>query len=159
MERMKGQEEGLASAGTFCPDEGCDHYAKVDEANIIKYGRSKQGVQRYRCKGCSTTFASTRGTLFYRKHAPVKDILETLALLGEGVRISSLSRAKGFKEDTILRWLREAARHAEAVEEVLLEDYELSKAQVDGMWTYVGNKGQKGATKRRRIAESSGAAP
>jgi hypothetical protein len=59
------------------------------------------------------------------------------------VRISSLSRAKGFKEDTILRWLREAARHSEAVEDVLLADYRLSKAQVDGLWTYVGNKGQK----------------
>ena len=151
-------EEGLALAGTFCPEEGCHHYAKVDEGNIIKYGRSKRGVQRYRCKSCATTFAATRGTLFYRKHAPVKDILETLALLAEGVRISSLSRAKGFKEDTILRWLREAARHAEAVEDVLLEDYRLSKAQVDGLWTYVGNKGQKGATKRRRAVESSGAA-
>jgi hypothetical protein len=89
----------------------------------------------------------------------VKDILETLALLAEGVRISSLSRAKGFKEDTILGWLREAARHAEAVEDVLLADYELSKAQVDGLWAYVGNKGQKGATKRVRTAESSGVVP
>ena len=152
-------EEGLASAGTFCPNEECQFYAKVDEGNIIKYGRSKQGVQRYRCKGCTTTFAATRGTLFYRKHAPLKDILETLALLAEGVRISSLSRAKGFKEDTILRWLREAARHAEAVEDVLLADYELSKAQVDGLWAYVGNKGQMGATKRAPTAESSGVAP
>ena len=153
-------EEALASAGTFCPNEECRNYAQADEGNIIKFGKSKQGVQRYRCKGCQTTFAATRGTLFYRKHAPVKDILETLALLAEGVRISSLSRAKGFKEDTILRWLREAARHAEAVEDVLLADYELSKAQVDGLWAYVGNKGQKGATKKRaRIPESSGIVP
>ena len=152
-------EEGLASAGTFCPKEGCHRYAKVDEANIIKFGKSKQGVQRYRCMSCGTTFAATRGTLFYRKHAPVKDILETLALLGEGVRISSLSRAKGFKEDTILRWLREAAQHAQAVEDVLLVDYELSKAQVDGLWAYVGNKGKKGAIKRARTAESSGVVP
>jgi transposase-like protein len=158
MER-KTIEEGLASAGTFCPKEGCHHYAEVDEANIIKFGKSKQGVQRYRCKSCQSTFAATRGTLFYRKHAPVKDILQTLALLAEGVRISSLSRAKGFKEDTILRGLREAARHAEAVEDVLLADYELSKAQVDGLWTYVGNKGQKGATQRAQTAGSSGVAP
>jgi transposase-like protein len=150
--------ERLASAGTFCPEKGCQHYAEVGMANIIKYGRSRQGVQRYQCKSCGTTFSATRGTLFYRKHTPVKDILETLALLAEGVRISSLSRAKGFKEDTILSWLREAARHSEAVEEALLADYELSKAQVDGLWTYVGNKGQKGATKRGRIPESSGAA-
>jgi transposase-like protein len=157
MERMK-EQEGLASAGTFCPNAECPHYAEVDEGNLIKYGKSRQGVQRYQCKSCGTTFSATRGTLFYRKHTPLKDILETLALVAEGVRISSLSRAKGFKEDTILRWLREAARHAEALEDVLLEDYRLSKAQVDGLWTYVGNKGQKGATKRARTAESSGAA-
>lgn len=152
------EREGLASAGTFCPNNECRLHAKVDEGNLIKYGKTKRGVQRYRCKCCQTTFAATRSTLFYRKHVPTKDILETLALLAEGVRISSLSRAKGFKEDTISRWLREAARHSEAVEDVLLADYEVSEAQVDGLWAYVANKGQKGATKRGRIAGSSGAA-
>ena len=153
------QEKRLASAGTFCPNKECQHYARVDEANIIKFGRSKRGVQRYRCKSCKSTFAATRGTLFYRKRTAVKDILETLALLAEGVRISSLSRAKGFKEDTILSWLRQAARHSEAVEEVLMADYRLSKAQVDGLWTYVRHKGQKGAiASRARIPESSGVA-
>jgi transposase-like protein len=80
MEQEVKEHEELASAGTFCPNEGCQFYAKVDECNIIKYGRSKQGVQRYRSKSCKSTFAATRGTLFYRKHAPLKDILQTLAL-------------------------------------------------------------------------------
>ena len=151
------KEKQLASAGTFCPNKECHHYAKVNEANIIKFGKTKQGVQRYQCKSCKTTFTATRGTLFYRKRTEVKDILETLALLAEGVRTSSLSRAKGFKEDTILSWLRQAARHSEAVEEVLLADYELSKAQVDGLWAYVRNKGQKGDIRRALIVESSGA--
>jgi transposase-like protein len=150
-------EQQLASAGTFCPNKECHHYARVDQGNIIKFGRSRQGVQRYRCKGCQTTFSATRGTLFYRKRTPVKDILETLALLAEGVRISSLSRAKGFKEDTILSWLRQAARHSEALEEVLLADYELSKSQIDGLWAYVKHKGQKGATRRAHKPASSGA--
>ena len=95
MEQVK-EQEGLASAGTFCPKKECRHYAKVDEGNLIKFGRSRQGVQRYQCKSCGTTFTATRGTFFYRKHTPLKDILETLALLAEGVGISSLSRAKGF---------------------------------------------------------------
>ena len=151
------EERQLASAGTFCPKKECRHYARVDESNIIKFGRSRQGVQRYQCKSCASTFTATRGTLFYRKRTPLKDILETLALLAEGVRISSLARAKGFKEDTILSWLREAARHSEAVEEVLLADYQLSKAQLDGLWAYVRHKGQKGATRRAHRPESSGA--
>ena len=50
MER-KTMEEGLASAGTFCPNKECHHYAKVDEGNLIKFGKSKQGLQRYQCKG------------------------------------------------------------------------------------------------------------
>jgi hypothetical protein len=57
-----------------------------------------------------------------------------------------------------LSWLRQAARHSEAVEEVLMSDYQLSEAQVDGLWTYVGHKGQKGTRRRARIPESSGVA-
>jgi hypothetical protein len=64
MER-KTIEEGLASAGTFCPNKECHHYAKVDEGNLIKFGKSKQGVQRYQCKSCTTTFVATRGTLSF----------------------------------------------------------------------------------------------
>ncbi len=63
------EEKQLASAGTFCPKKECRHYARVDEGNIIKFGRSRQGVQRYHCKSCETTFTATRGTLFYRRSA------------------------------------------------------------------------------------------
>ena len=82
---------------------------------------------------------------------------EILALLAEGVRISSLSCAKSFKEDTILSWLRQAAGHSQALEEVLLANYEVSKAQVDGLWAYVGHKGKKGGAKKAPLEESSGA--
>ncbi len=83
------------------------------------------------------------GTIFYRKRVSQDEILETLALLAEGNRISSLTRVKGHKEDTILKWLREAASHATAVEEVLLKEYHIKRGQLDGLWLYVGNKGKK----------------
>ena len=47
------------------------------------------------------------------------------------------------KEDTILAWLREAARHVERVDAVLLNDYHIGPAQIDGWWTYVGRKDKK----------------
>lgn len=50
--------------------------------------------------------------MFYRRQASRETILETLALLAEEVRISSISRAKGIKEDIILDWLRVAVRQA-----------------------------------------------
>jgi transposase-like protein len=100
-------------------------------------------VQRYQCKSCGQTFTETRGTIFYRKHAKEEEILEVLALLAEGTRISTLTRVKGIKEDTALRWLREAAKHADQVDAVLLKDFRLKRAQLDGLWSFVGNKGEK----------------
>ena len=56
----------MALAGSFClNNKECPHYAKVHEGNLIKFAKSKQGLQRYQCKSCTTTFVATRGTLFF----------------------------------------------------------------------------------------------
>jgi transposase-like protein len=139
--------ERFAKTGDFCPHEACRDYGKLQDGqkqmNIKKAGKTKKGVQRYECKACHHTFTETTGALFFRKRTPEHEILETLALLAEGSRISNLSRAKGFKEDTILAWLREAARHAQAVEEALMAEFKVKRVQLDALWSYVGNKGEK----------------
>jgi transposase-like protein len=139
--------EKFAKTGDFCPNTACPDYGKLQAGQtyrtIRKFGKTKRGIQRYQCKTCSETFTETRGTIFFRKRTPEHEILETLALLAEGSRISSLSRAKGFKEDTILEWLREAAQHAEHLEDVLMRDFKVKRGQLDAMWAYVRNKGEK----------------
>lgn len=130
----------LAAVGDFCPNPECDDYGDVEANVIIGYGKTRDGRQRYQCKTCKKTFNERKGTMFYHRKTEEKDILECLALLAEGVRISSISRSKGFKEDTILSFLRQAAHHAEQVEAILLKDYEISQVQIDGLWTYVGHK-------------------
>jgi len=105
-------------------------------------------VQRFKCCTCGKHFVETTGTIFYRKRTPEHEILETLALLAEGNRISSLTRVKGHKEDTILKWLRDAAKHTQAMEEVLMKRHRIKRGQLDGLWAYVGNKGEKKATQR-----------
>lgn len=132
----------FAQVGDFCPNTSCADYGK-QQTNIVKFGKTKAGRQRYQCKSCGSTFTETKGTIFYRRRTPDDEIIETLAFLAEGMRISSLSRVKGHKEDTILAWLRDAAEHAEAIEEVLLAKYELERGQLDALWAYVGNKGEK----------------
>jgi hypothetical protein len=89
---------------------------------------------------CKKSFNERHGTLFYNRKTEEKAILECLALLAEGVRITSISRSKGIKADAILSFLREAAHPAEQVEAILLNDYRISQAQIDGLWTYVGRK-------------------
>jgi transposase-like protein len=139
--------EQLAQTKEFCPNRVCPDYGKrqsdQDHSNIKKLGKTRRGVQRYQCKTCGKTFTETTGTIFYRKHAQADEILEVLALLAEGNRISTITRVKGIKEDTILRWLREAAHHAEELEAVLMKDFRVKRAQIDGLWSFVQNKGEK----------------
>src|SRR3990172_2204027 len=138
--------EKFAKPGDLCPNEACPDNGKLQsgqQQNVEKLGRTRKGVQRFRCQTCGRTFTETTGTIFYRKRTPEHEILETLALLAEGNRISSLTRVKGHKEDTILSWLREAAQHTEAVEDVLMKDFRIKRGQLDGLWAYVGNKGEK----------------
>ena len=114
--------EKFATPGDFCPNETCTHFGKLQngqQQNIEKIGKTKNGIQRFQCRICKGTFTETRGTNFYRRRTSEHESLETLAFLAEGSRISSLSRVKGFKEDTILAWLRHAAQHSEQLEELL----------------------------------------
>lgn len=146
----------MITANKFCDNKKCPDYGQTNNDNIIGFGHSPNGVQRYRCKTCETTFTETKGTIFYGCHTPRKDILEALAMLVERMSIAAVARVKGVKEDTVSSWLKEAANNVEDIEEVLLKDYHVDKAQMDSLWTYVGNKGKKGAMKSTRIKVASG---
>ena len=131
----------LAEVGDFCPNDSCSDAGKTDSGNIIKYGRTAKGLQRYRCKTCGKTFSENTGTIFYGlAHSGQGDypeeIIETLALVVEGSRVSNLSRVKGYKEETIRNWLQQAAEHVERVEDVLMQEYEIDRGQLDRLWSY-----------------------
>ena len=152
----------FAQVGDFCPNKVCVDYGKrqsEQQYNIIKFGKTKAGRQRHKCRTCGCTFVETKGTIFYRRRTPDGEIIETLAFVAEGSRISSLARVKGHKEDTILAWIRDAAEHAEAIEEMLLAKYQLKRGQLDGLWAYVRNKGKKRTTPKPPKAANSGAPP
>jgi transposase-like protein len=145
--------------GDFCPNPECDDYGKLqdeDQRNIIKFGKTKASRQRHKCKTCNDTFVETKGTIFYRRRTPEDEIIDTLTLIAEDSRISSLARAKGHKEETIIDWVRTAGQHAERVEEMLLAEHRIERGQLDGLWAYVRNKGEKKTTPKPTKPVSSG---
>lgn len=146
----------MITANKFCDNKQCPDYGKTNNGNIIGFGHTTNGTQRYRCKTCGVTFTQTKGTIFYGLRTPQKDILEALAMLAERMSIAAVARVKGVKEDTVSSWLKEAANHVQEIEEALLKDYHVQKAQMDSLWTYVGNKGKKGDTKSNQIKVVSG---
>ena len=135
----------VAKVGAFCPNPVCPDYEQVQESgnNIIKFGHTRSGRRRYKCLRCGKTFTETRGTIFCRRRTDDEEILGCPAMIAEGSRISGVSRVTGHKEDTVSAWLRDAAEHAEAVEDILLSEFRISRGQIDGLWSYVGNKGEK----------------
>ena len=108
---------------------------------------------------CKKSFVETIGTVFYGRRTPDDEILKVLAHIAEGNRISSLTRTTGHKEDTILEWLRGAGKHSEELEAVLLSEYQINRGQIDGLWAFVQNKGEKKGIQKQKKADSFGAQP
>ncbi len=133
----------LAQTGQFCPNPDCDRFNNTQDHAIIKHAKTKQGKQRFRCKACGKTFSENKGTIFYCKQKTPEVIIETLLLIAEGNGIRATARIKHLHPGTVLNWLKEAAAHAEELEHLLLEDYRVDRAQIDGLWSYVGKKRPK----------------
>ena len=150
--------ERLVPPSSFCWNQECPDYGKVNHGNIVKFGRTGKGTQRYQCKTCRKTFVENIGTVFYGRHHNQETILECLALLAERNSLASIHRVKGIKEETVMDWLREAAVHVEEIETLMLANYKMTRVQLDAMWAYVGHKGEKGAILKRTIEAASGVA-
>ena len=148
----------LVPPSSFCWNKECCDYGKVDYGNIIKFGFTGKGTQRYRCKTCQRTFVETIGTVFYGRHHSQETILECFALLAERNSLASIHRIKGIKEETVIDWLCEASHYVEEIEALMLANYKTTRAQLDAMWSYVGHKGEKGVILKRAIVVAFGEA-
>lgn len=147
----------LVAPSSFCWNPGCALYGKVAVGNIRKSGRPPAGTRRYHCKVCHQTFVETIGTVCYNRHRSQETIIECLALLAEGNSLAAIHRVKGVKEETVMDWLCAAADHLERIEALRLANYQLTRAQLDALWTFVGHKGEKGGSLKRTSGARSGA--
>ena len=126
--------------------------------NIRKFGQTAKGVQRYQCKTCKKTFAERKGPSFtaaIMHHKPSWTAWPGFRTALAGARFIAIC---GVKEETVCAWLQQAAQHVEEIEAVMLANYPVSRAQLDALWTYVGHKGEKGGTLRKRHEVASGEA-
>jgi transposase-like protein len=160
MKKPEEQEkpQQLASPSDFCWNEKCADYGRTGLGNIRKFGTTHKGRQRYQCKTCKATFTETRGTVFHGKQHAEETIIECLAMLADRNSLAAIHRIKGIKEETVLNWLPQVASQMEQIEEALMRDHRLSRAQLDALWTYVGHKGEKKDVPKKTTAAVSGAA-
>jgi transposase-like protein len=147
----------LASPSSFCWNKKCADYGRVEAGNLRKFGFTRKGRQRWQCSSCKKVVTETKGTVFHGKQYDEQTIIECFAMLAERNSLAAIHRIKGIKEETVSAWLVEAASQMEQIEELLLEDHNMSRAQLDALWTYVGHKGEKKVSRKKMPAAPSGA--
>lgn len=150
------EKRQIASIGDFCLNEECKDYNKKDCVNIVKYGKTGKGDQRYQCKTCKKVFTENKGTMFYRTRHTRDEIIECMQLIGDRNSLAGIHRIKGIKEETVMRWLERAESHVEQFEEYLIREYKITRVQIDALWTFVGHKGEKGGIQKKTHREHFG---
>ncbi len=106
----------------------------VGEKNAIKYGKSKNGTQRYLCKECRSTFLES-----YSYKACSKDTNKNITLLlKEGVGILSTSRLLGISKNTVMSRILKIASGITKPTIPLKRRYEL-----DEMCSFIQRKANK----------------
>lgn len=151
------KSDELVSPSSFCWNQDCADYGRVEAGNLRKFGFTRKGRQRWQCTTCNKVVTETKGTVFHGKQHDEKTIVECFAMLAERNSLAAIHRIKGIKEETVTAWLIEAASQMEQVEQLLLEDHKMSRAQLDALWTYVGHKGEKKGSRKKMNAARSGA--
>jgi transposase-like protein/IS1 family transposase len=121
------------------------------QARAKKFGRNRNGSQRFRCLTCRKTFSETPETPRQARRIPVERALLVLHLLCEGNSIRSIERITGTEKRTILRLLVEVGGGCERLLAKLVKGVAVEDVQADEVWGYVRCK--EGTKERRGIAD------
>ena len=121
----------------FCSNPDCPDNSKRGLGNIVKYGHDRNGRQRFRCNTCGSVFVETKNTVFYNRKLSEDQIILMCKLLVEKNGIRAIERIMGIHRDTVSHIIEDLARHAQEVTDFLIHDVELTKIQVDEMWSFV----------------------
>jgi transposase-like protein len=125
--------------------------------HVVRNG-STRGRPRDHCRTCGAWFGATTGTPLYRLRTPPAEIGRALLVVLRRGSLRAAAEVTGHQHETIGRWLRLAAAHAEALTAALVHDLGLSEGEVDEFWSFV--KQSNGASSRptRRGWASGGGA-
>ena len=135
-------------------------YPACQQPHVVRNGHLS-GHQRYHCRRCGRWFGQTHGTPRYRLRTPPEEIARALLMVMRRGSLRAAEEVTGHNYETIGAWLRLAARHAEALTQVLVHDLHLSTIEVDAFWSFVRRRlvPERQATRtpmERRMASGGG---
>jgi len=116
-----------------------------------KFGKDRQGNQRFRCLTCRKTCSERPARPLGAMNLPVDRALLCLHLLCEGSSIRATERITGTEKKTILRLLCQVGEGCERMLAETIQAVPVQDVQADELWTYI--KCKQGTRERRKIAD------
>ena len=126
-----------------CPNDSCNQFRIKGQGNIIGNGTytTKSGkIRKYICTACHVVFCERTNTIFYDLRTDEDKLLSALKLLLAGKSLRSIADGLEIGLDTVIRWLYRAVDQKDNVNGVLLNELELSLAELDEFWTIMGRQ-------------------
>ena len=106
------------SLGQFCcQNPRCVACGARGAGNLTVCGRigKNRQIRLLYCRTCKKRFSERKGTVFYCSHLPRRKVIDILAHVQEGCGMRQTARMLHTKEDTVIRYVRKAGRHAQAL--------------------------------------------
>jgi IS1 family transposase/transposase-like protein len=141
-----------------CPNPECNYYTLISRGNVsaVSTYLTQSGRRRiFNCKECKSFFSETRGTVFYDLRTPDEKVIMALKMFLIRVDLAGICFVLGITEETSLRWLRRAAKQADAINAQLMRDLSVTEIQLDEMWNFIKRKCTEESTPEGESPETS----
>ncbi len=106
--------------------------------NAGKFGKDRNGLQRFRCAECSKTFLEPHALA--GKHTGIEETAKVLNMLLEGMSVRSCERLTGLHRDTILGLMVQAGESCQRFMEKAIQNRTVNTIECDEQWAFVGCK-------------------
>lgn len=120
-----------------------------------KFGKDRNGLQRYRCLSCNKTFLEPHERPLGEMRLPIEKALSVLQHLVEGCSVRTTERITGVEKRTILSLLAVVGDRCERLMLERIHGLTVSDVQCDEIWGYVGMK-EKTKTRQGNTVDGIG---
>lgn len=125
---------------------------KCQQPESRKFGKNRNGTQRYRCNLCKLTFTDESTKLLGDMRLSKDKAVQCVRLMMEGCSIRSMERLTRVHRDTIMRLLEVAGAKAQDLMERKIVNMKVQDVEMDEIWGFVGMKEK---TRLRRHPENN----
>lgn len=109
------------------------------ETKMKKFGKNRNGSQRFRCNGCKAT-CTDEVTSVDNRRVPAGKMVMAIRMLLEGNSVRSVERLTGINRDTIIYNMVAAGEHCKRFLANVIRGVRVDDVQSDEIWGFVGCK-------------------